>query len=111
MGCRVRLIRSEGVNSVALAATIGGFVVGLAGVISNVVIVWLRRGQDLELAEKQHAHERELARGDRLYERRAPVYERMMAVVQPTMEYVEARNKIVRLSVEPLLPPEPSVDE
>jgi hypothetical protein len=98
-------------NTLALVTTIGGFVVALAGVISNVVISWLRRGEDLELAEKQHAHERELARGTRLYERRAPLYQRMMAIVQPTMEHVEARTPIVRLSVEPPLPPEPEPDE
>ena len=98
-------------DKVALAATISGFAVGLAGVLSNVAIAWLRRGQDLELAEKQHSHERELARGPRLYERRVPVYESMMKVVQPVMEHVEARNPIVTFSSEPPLPPEPSLDE
>lgn len=65
----------------------------------------------MALAEKQHEHERELARGTRLYDRRAPVYERMMAIVQPGMEHVEARNKVVRFSVEPPLPPEPELED
>jgi hypothetical protein len=101
----------EAVDTVALVATLGGFAVGLAGVLSNVAIAWIKRGQDVELAEKQHAHERELARGSRLYERRAPVYERMMGVVLPVMEHVEARNPIISWSSDPPLPPEPSLDE
>jgi dihydrodipicolinate synthase/N-acetylneuraminate lyase len=97
-------------DTVALAATISGFLLGLAGVLSNVAIAWIRRGQDVALAEKQHAHERELARGSRLYERRAPVYEAMMGVVQPVMEHVEARNRIITTSSDPPLPPEPSLE-
>jgi hypothetical protein len=99
------------VNAVALAATIGGSVVGLAGVISNVVLAKLRQGQELDLADKQHVHERELARGDRLYDRRAPVYESMMKIVQPVMEHVESRNPLVQFGNPPPLPPEPTIDE
>jgi hypothetical protein len=99
------------VNTVALAATIGGSVVGLAGVISNVVLAKLRQGQELDLADRQHVHERELARGDRLYERRALVYEQMMGVVATTMEHVERRNPMISFSNEPPLPDEPSVDD
>jgi hypothetical protein len=99
------------VNAVALAATIGGAVVGVVTVTANVVLAWIRRGQEVELAEKQHAHERKLARGDRLYAKRVPVYEAMNRVVNPMLEYVEARNPMLTYNVEPDLPPEPTLDE
>jgi hypothetical protein len=48
-----------------------------------------------ELAEKSHSHERDLARGDRLYARRAPAYEEMIASVHTVMEHVEATEPIL----------------
>ena len=99
-------------NAVGSVATISGFVVGFAGVISNVAIAWLRRGEEVELAEKQHAHERELTQDLRLYERRAPVYESMMAIVEPAMEHVEARrSNSGSTNVEPPLPREPELED
>jgi hypothetical protein len=99
------------VDSVALAATIGGAFVGVAGIASNVALARIRSKQDLQLAERQQVHERELARGQRLYERRAPVYESMMKVVQPLMEHVEARSPMMTVGPQVQLPPEPSIDE
>jgi hypothetical protein len=99
------------VNTVAILATIGGFSVGLAGVVANVVIDWRRRTQEVELAEKRQMHERELERGPRLYERRAPVYKRMMGIVQPVMEHVEGRNPMVQFGNPPPLPDEPTIEE
>jgi hypothetical protein len=75
---------------------------------------WRSRGDRdaaRKVAETTHRHERELARGARLYERRAQVYESMMRVVQPAMENVEARNPIITFSNTPPPPPEPSLDE
>jgi hypothetical protein len=60
---------------VALAAAIGGSVVGVAGVAASAWSNWLQHVSTRELASRQHEHERQLARGARLFERRAPVYE------------------------------------
>jgi hypothetical protein len=97
-------------------------VVAIVGAISTPLVAiagygfaeWRSRGDRdaaRQLAEEAHGHERELARGARLYERRSPVYESLMRVVQPTMEHVEARNPIISFSTEPPLPPEPSLDD
>lgn len=108
---RVRLLGSVVVNTVALAATIGGAAVGVVTVLANVALAAIRRGEEVELAEKQHAHERELARGDRLYDQRVPVYEAMNRVVNRMLEYVEARSPMLTYNVEPDLPPEPTLYE
>jgi hypothetical protein len=69
-------------DSVALAATIGGSLVGIAGVAATAWSNWLQRDSAKDLASLQHQHERELARGARLYERRAPVYEGMLMLLK-----------------------------
>jgi hypothetical protein len=99
------------VDAVALAASIGGTVVGVAGVISGIVLAQIQRGQAVALAASQHVHERELARGDRLYERRAPTYEAVIGIIQTVMEHVEARSPLARIIPAPDLPTEPSVDD
>ena len=76
-------------DSVALAATIGGSVVGLAGVGATAWSSWLQGLRAAELASRQREHERELARGARLFERRAPVYEEMLRLLYRWMERVE----------------------
>ena len=38
-------------DTVALAATIGGAVVAVAGTAGNVLIAWFKRDQNLKLAE------------------------------------------------------------
>jgi hypothetical protein len=67
------------VDAVALAATIGGSLVAVAGIGGNVYIARLQRRTEVKLAEDRQQHERDLARGQRLYERRAPVYESTVA--------------------------------
>jgi hypothetical protein len=99
------------VDTIALIATIGGFVVTLAGLGANVIIAWLGRSQAVALAEKTHAHEREVARGDRLYESRGQVYEAMMKSVHAMIEHVEATEPIIGYSGEPDLPPDPTPEQ
>jgi hypothetical protein len=96
------------VDSVALAATIGGSVVGLAGVGATAWGSWLQRGSAKELAASQHEHERELARGARLFDRRQPVYEEMLRLLYPWAERVEATDKIITFADEPDPPDLPS---
>jgi hypothetical protein len=95
---------------VALAATIGGSIVALAGVAVGAWTTSVQRRQAVELAEAQHEHERKLAQGERLFERRASVYEAMIGNVHALMEHVEAREPLTS-SGEPSLPPKPSIAE
>jgi hypothetical protein len=99
------------VNTIALAATIGGSVVGLAGVIGNVVNGWIGRKQAIELAENEHEHQRELARGERLYARRASVYEEMLGFNYVVMARVEDAEPLIQLAGQQGAPPEPPSDE
>jgi hypothetical protein len=55
------------VDAVPIVATISGAVVAIAGIVGNSYNARLQRRQALELAEKAHSHERDLARGDRLH--------------------------------------------
>jgi hypothetical protein len=77
-------------DPVALAATIGGTAVGLAGVAATVRSSRLQQQSAMEIASLQHEHERELARGGRLFERRAAVYEEMLRLLYAWMRYVDA---------------------
>lgn len=92
-------------DPVALAATIGGSVMGLAGVGATVWGSSQQRKSAKELASLQHGHERELARGGRLYERRAPVYEQTLTLLNLWMERVDSTERAWESSSDPK-PPE-----
>jgi hypothetical protein len=98
-------------DAVALAATIGGSVVALAGVGVTAWGIKQQRESAKELAASQQAHERELASGARLFERRAAVYERMMDVLHRWAEQVEATEPILRMAGDPEPPEQPTVEE
>jgi hypothetical protein len=104
-------VRSLAVDSVALAATIGGSLVGLAGVGVSAWSNWLQRDSAKELASLQHEHERELARGARLYERRAPVYEQTLTLLYPWVERVDATERLWKSAAEPEPPELPDPEE
>jgi hypothetical protein len=93
------------VDPVALAATIGGSAVGIAGVAATAWSNWLQRDSAKELAALQHEHERELARGARLFERRAPVYEEMLTLLNVWMDRVDATERLWTSPTDPE-PPE-----
>jgi hypothetical protein len=82
------------VDTVALAATIGGSVVGLAGVAATAWAAWTQRASARELAVEEHEHERDLARGARLFEKRATVYESMNDFLLVWMQRVDATEPI-----------------
>ena len=65
-------------DTVALAATVGGSIVALAGVGATAWGVKQQRESARELESARARHERRLASGGRLFEKRAAVYERMM---------------------------------
>jgi hypothetical protein len=98
-------------DPVALAATIGGTAVGLAGVAATVRSSRLQQQSAMEIASLQHEHERELARGGRLFERRAPVYEEMLKLLYVWMERIAATEPLIRYSTDPEPPDPPAQDE
>jgi hypothetical protein len=61
-------------DEVALAATIGGTVLGLAGLGATAWSTRADREQTRELATKGQAHERDLAHRARMFERRSEAY-------------------------------------
>lgn len=98
-------------DSVALAATIGGAVVGVAGVAATAWSSWLQKASANELASRQHDHERELARGARLFERRAPVYEKMLKLLNVWVERVDLTERLWTSASDPEPPEVPNPEE
>ena len=96
-------------DPVAFATAVGGAAVGLAGVLGNSWNSWVERKQANDLAAKQHEHEGRLSRGDRLYERRAPVYEVVVTFACVVMDRIENTEPIISFG-EPRKPQEPLSD-
>jgi hypothetical protein len=107
------------VDTVALAATIGGSIVGVAGVLATAWSARQQRLSSIELANSQHEHERALASGARLFEKRAEVYESLLSTLLIWRDRVELiwRERVqhelprVRTDGEPEPPKPPSQDE
>ena len=104
-------LRFGRVDVVALAATISGAVVALAGVGVTGWGITQQRKSAKELAASQQEHERQLASGARLFEKRSDLYERLIGVLHRWMEQVHATEPFFRMANEPEPPEEPSVDE
>ena len=98
-------------DAVALAATIGGSAVALAGVGVTAWSIRQQRASARELAALQHGHERDLARGARLFERRAAAYEAMLGFLQVIWERILDTEPILRLEGTPDPPDQPPPDE
>jgi hypothetical protein len=98
-------------DTVALAATIGGSVVGLAGVAVTAWGAWQQRKSTREVAALQHEHERDLARGERLFEHRGAAYEAMLGFLQVWWERIADTEPILRLAGAPPPPDAPGPDE
>ena len=98
-------------DEIALAATLGGTAVGLAGIAVTAWGAWQQREPAKELAELQHEHERDLARGARLFERRSDVYEAMIGYAQVWWERVADTEPIWREAGAPDPPEAPGPDE
>jgi hypothetical protein len=98
-------------NSAALAAAIGGSVVGLAGIAFGWLNSRGERAQALRLNETEHEHQRELARGERLHDELHAAYSEMLGLVSKLLLFVE-RTKPMLVVGEPLDPPSlPEPDE
>jgi hypothetical protein len=96
---------------VALAATIGGSVVALAGVGVSGWGIKQQREAAQELEDSRQTHERALASGARLFEKRSDVYERMVGVLRRWAEQAERTEPILQWANEPSAPEQPSADE
>jgi hypothetical protein len=70
------------VDAVALAATIGGSLVALAGVGATAWGAKQQRESARELEDSRQRHERLLASGARLYEKRSAIYEDMLGLLR-----------------------------
>jgi hypothetical protein len=99
------------VDAVALAATIGGSLVALAGVGVTAWGINQQRESAKDLARSQHEHERKMAQGERLFDRRAAAYEAMLAFVQVWWERIVDTEPILRLAGTPDPPAPPTPDE
>jgi hypothetical protein len=108
-----RLVRSTiaRVDSVALAATIGGSVVALAGVGATAWGIKQQRESAKELEDSRQTHERLLASGERLFEKRSAVYEKMVGLLRQWSPELVAAAPLMNIVGEQQLPEPPSLDE
>jgi hypothetical protein len=99
------------VDTVALAATIGGSLIGLAGVGVTAWGARQQRESAKDLATSQQEHERDLARGARLFDSRAVVYEGLLTFMQVAIERLEKTEPVMTFSGESGPPDPPSREE
>jgi hypothetical protein len=94
------------VNTVAILAVILGPVVGALGLF----FAWLQgqgeRSHRLSLAEAQHQHERQIKRGDRLFDKRGDLYVRLLGFLDRQLMRVERTNPLMTIGP-PQDPPGP----
>jgi hypothetical protein len=83
------------VDGVALAATIGGAAVGIAGIFFGWLSARGERQSAIALAASQHAHERQLARTTRLYDDSRTAYEGLADLILLMGEVVERTHPII----------------
>ena len=98
-------------DPVALAATIGGSTVGFAGIAATAWSNRQQRESARELASLEREHERKLARGARLYERRVAVYEEMLTLLNVWVDRVDATERVWSSPTDPEPPELPDPDK
>jgi hypothetical protein len=102
------------VDAVALAATIGGSVVALAGVGATAWGAKQQRESAKELEDSRQEHERQLASGERYYEKLSAIYGDMFGLTRRWLPELVAAAPLTRLRLfagELQLPEPPSIDE
>jgi hypothetical protein len=100
------------VDAVALAATIGGSVVALAGVGATAWGAKQQRESAKELEDSRQEHERQLASGERYSEKLSAIYEDMFGLTRRWRPELVAAEPLTRLFAgEVQLPEPPSIDE
>jgi hypothetical protein len=100
------------VDAVALAATIGGSVVALAGVGATAWGAKQQRESAKELEESRQEHERQLASGARYSKKLSAIYEDMFGLTRRWRPELVAAEPLTRLFAGDVqLPEAPSIDE
>ena len=99
------------VDSVALAATIGGSVVALAGVGATAWGIKQQRESAKELEASRQTHERQLASGERFFKKRSAVYEEIDGLLRLLFEEVVATAPQLTIAGAPPVPEGPSTNE
>jgi hypothetical protein len=93
-------------------ATIAGAVLGPVVAITAIVAGEVRgrseRKATVELASAQHLHEREMQLDERLFEKRAEVYESLQAHLYDTVERVRLTRPLLTYAGDSPMPPETS---
>ena len=97
------------VNDAALAAAIGGSLVGVAGVLFGWLNSRGERHNAVALARERHDHERQLARGERFFDARSAAYQHALKVLYVAQERIDRTYPIVGPRPEP--PEAPSEEE
>jgi hypothetical protein len=94
-------------NGAALAASIGGPVVGIAGVVFGWLSARGQREHAERLAQDQHEHERALARDVRLNDEAREAYEQLLRMIYIVEAHIDRTNPIIGPAQEPpAMPPE-----
>jgi hypothetical protein len=102
------------VNSTEVVATIGAAStvgVAVAGYVFSYYTARRQETGQLARDAQQHEHERELARGARLFDRRAPVYEKMLGFLSVWRDRVNATEPVWQSAGDPGPPEPPDFEE
>jgi hypothetical protein len=102
------------VNSTEVVAIIGAgstFAVAVAGYVFSYYTARRQEAGQLARDAQQREHERELARGARLFDRRAPVYEEMVRFLNVWQDRVEATEPIIEFAGGQATPNPPDFEE
>jgi hypothetical protein len=97
-------------NTVAILAVILGPAVGALGLLFGWLQVRGERSHALSLAQAQHQHERQLKRGDRLFEKRGDLYVQLLTFLDRQLLRVERTNPLMTIGP-PQDPPGPEDEE
>ena len=94
-------------SDAALAAAIGGPVVGLAGVLFGWLTAREQREHGERLARGQQEHERTLARDARLHDQVREAYEELLVLVYVVEDIISRTNPVIGPAPDPpAMPPE-----
>lgn len=93
-------------NTVAILAVILGPIIGALGLFFGWLQVQGDRSHGLALAKAQHEHERQIRRGDRLFEKRGDLYVCLLGFLDRQLLRVERTNPLMTIGA-PQDPPGP----
>jgi hypothetical protein len=92
------------------AAAVGGPTLGAIAIVSGRREAREARAQTTELSDREHAHERDLRRVERIYEDKKAAYLAILKWVLIAMQRIQATEPIISFSGDPQPPEAPSED-